>query len=85
VRKPLALKPRTVAEPSISEQPSATTAPPKSKPNPFGDAKPIDSDGALKRVEERRRQRDKEREEKQSEQLQNGENVVPKQNGDASQ
>lgn len=74
-RKKLELKPRTVPSPASpaaaasSETPSPTpTSATLSKPrnNPFGNAKPIDSEAALKRVEERRAQEQKEREEKRA-------------------
>ncbi|KAG9288390.1 hypothetical protein G9A89_021421 [Geosiphon pyriformis] len=48
-----------------SSSSSVTSAPRVHKPNPFGDAKPIDSDEALRRFEERRKLKEKEREEKE--------------------
>ncbi|RIB04465.1 hypothetical protein C2G38_2254369 [Gigaspora rosea] len=73
VRKKLELKPRSSVAPSnetptptpTPTTPTPTPTPRSAKPNPFGDAKPIDSDEALRRVEERRRQKEKEREEKE--------------------
>ena len=63
MRKKLELKPRTV---DVSPPPpELVPTTPRNKPNPFGDAKPIDNDEALRRVEERRRQKEKEREDKE--------------------
>jgi translation initiation factor 4B len=60
VRKKLELKPR-----SSTAVPNETATPRSSKPNPFGEAKPIDTDEALRRVEERRKQKEKEQKEKE--------------------
>ncbi|GBC27249.2 BTB/POZ protein [Rhizophagus irregularis DAOM 181602=DAOM 197198] len=53
MRKKLELKPRSSAAPNenVASRPS--------KPNPFGEAKPIDTDEAFRRVEERRRKQKK--------------------------
>ncbi|CAB5205902.1 unnamed protein product [Rhizophagus irregularis] len=60
MRKKLELKPR-----SSATVPNENVAPRSSKPNPFGEAKPIDTDEALRRVEERRKQKEKEQKEKE--------------------
>jgi translation initiation factor 4B len=66
MRKKLELKPRssTVVP---NETVTVTVTPRSSKPNPFGEAKPIDTDEALRRVEERRKQKEKEQREKEIE------------------
>jgi len=83
MRKKLELKPRSST--TVSNE---TVAPRSSKPNPFGEAKPIDSDEALRRVEERRKQ--KEREQKEKEEMEkaaskNGEDAtVTTENGEGA-
>ncbi|CAB4385479.1 unnamed protein product [Rhizophagus irregularis] len=54
MRKKLELKPR-----SSAAVPNENFASRPSKPNPFGEAKPIDTDEAFRRVEERRRKQKK--------------------------
>ncbi|CAG8558025.1 3954_t:CDS:2 [Paraglomus occultum] len=63
MRKKLELKPRTVDVSPSPPEVAPTT--PRNRPNPFGEAKPIDNDEALRRVEERRRQKEREREDKE--------------------
>ncbi|GES83664.1 RNA-binding domain-containing protein [Rhizophagus clarus] len=60
MRKKLELKPRSSA--AVSNE---NIAPRSSKPNPFGEARPIDTDEALRRVEERRKQKEQEQKEKE--------------------
>jgi len=83
MRKKLELKPRSSTVVS-----NETTTPRSSKPNPFGEAKPIDTDEALRRVEERRKQKEKEQKEKEEMEenatSKNGDNTtVMTENGDA--
>ncbi|CAG8538078.1 11857_t:CDS:2 [Ambispora gerdemannii] len=79
-RKKLDLKPRTTTPSTVSETTTTLPAqPPQSpenhsvsasrtnKPNPFGEAKPIDTNESLRRIEERRKQKEREREEKAKE------------------
>jgi len=83
MRKKLELKPRSSTVVS-----NETATPRSSKPNPFGEAKPIDTDEALRRVEERRKQKEKEQKERElmeeSTTPKNGDNTtVTTENGDA--
>jgi hypothetical protein len=83
MRKKLELKPR-----SSAAVPNENVAPRSSKPNPFGEAKPIDTDEALRRVEERRKQKEKEQKEKEemekTTQFKNGnDTAITTENGNA--
>ncbi|KAL1916767.1 uncharacterized protein VTP21DRAFT_5471 [Calcarisporiella thermophila] len=55
-RKRLELQKRTV---SSGDSASAPAQPPKNKPDPFGGARPIDTNEALRRVEERLKEKEK--------------------------
>ncbi|RUP43597.1 hypothetical protein BC936DRAFT_136961 [Jimgerdemannia flammicorona] len=85
-RPRLQLQARSTGSPTAS---SATAPPPATetyqtskKPNPFGDAKPIDSDEAIRRVEEKRKQREAELQKKHDEKKA-AEGAKAEENGDA--
>ncbi|RHZ83031.1 hypothetical protein Glove_100g12 [Diversispora epigaea] len=83
MRKRLELKPRGSTTTTSPNEPTAL--PRSNKPNPFGEAKPIDSDEALRRVEERRKQKEKEKEEKEKANITDADEkiVESKENGDS--
>lgn len=87
MRKKLELKPRSsTVIPNETVTPVTPVTPRSSKPNPFGEAKPIDTDEALRRVEERRKQKEKEQKEKEIETAtsKNGDDAtVSTENGEA--
>jgi translation initiation factor 4B len=82
VRKKLELKPRSSSV--ASNETNETATPRSSKPNPFGEAKPIDSDEGLRRAEERRKQKEKEQKEKEeTEKAESKDTTVTTENGDS--